>query len=205
MIDELYKDQMDKLWDSVARSLAHTGLTPNGVTWLGFILCFINSGAFVLHQSYWMFGLLAGLIELLDNLDGAVARVTGKSSLRGAYLDAVTDRYKDAFILLAVAEVSGAWLPASLALMGSLITSYIAARADVLGATAQKAGLPDLFERLERTVVLCIGLVLTSFVPSLGGLPLIAWVLWFLALMTHITAGQRFLRRWNQLRDLDET
>ena len=204
MIDELFKDRIDRLWDAIARSLAGTGITPDGVTWTGFILCFVNSAFFVVHHNYWVFGLLAGLIELLDNLDGAVARVQGQSSRRGAYLDAVTDRYKDAFILLAVAEVTGAWLPVALALMGSLITSYIAARADVLGAVASRGGLPDLFERLERTVVLCVGLVLTPFVPVLGGLPLIDWVLWFLAIMTQITAGQRFLRRWRAFRDLDE-
>ena len=60
---------------------------------------------------------------------------------------------------------------------------------------------PDLFERLERTVVLCVGLVLTPFVPILGGLPLIDWVLWLLALMTQITAAQRFLRRWSAFDD----
>ena len=111
MIDELFKDRIDRLWDAIARSLAGTGITPDGVTWTGFILCFVNSAFFVVHQNYWAFGLLAGLIELLDNLDGAVARVQGQSSRRGAYLDAVTDRYKDAFILLAVAEVTDAWLP----------------------------------------------------------------------------------------------
>ena len=201
MIDELFKDRIDRLWDAIARGLAGTGITPDGVTWTGFVLCFVNSAFFIVHQNYWVFGLLAGAIELLDNLDGAVARVQGQSTKRGAYLDAVTDRYKDAFILLAVAQVSGAWLPASLALMGSLVTSYIAARADVLGAVAKPGGLPDLFERLERTVVLCVGLVLTPFVPILGGLPLIDWVLWLLALMTQVTAVQRFLRRWSAFDD----
>ena len=62
---------------------------------------------------------------------------------------------------------------------------------------------PISVERLERTVVLCVGLVLTPFVPILGGMPLINWVLWFLALMTQITAGQRFLRRWRAFRDLE--
>lgn len=200
MIDELYKDRMDEIWNVVGRKLARTGLTPNAITLLGFLLCLLNSAAFVFHHNYVLFGVLAGAIELLDNLDGAVARVTGTSSVSGAYLDAVSDRYKDAFILLAVAQVTGAWLPASLALMGSLITSYTAARAAELGATKQSGGPPDLFERLERTVVLCLGLVLTPFIPALGGLPLIDWVLWFLAAMTHITAGQRFARRWRQLR-----
>ncbi|MFP6639064.1 MAG: CDP-alcohol phosphatidyltransferase family protein [Myxococcota bacterium] len=204
MIDELYKDRMDGLWDRLARQVARSGLTPNGVTWIGFGLCFFNSLAFVFHQNYWLFGVAAGLIELLDNLDGAMARVTDQSSSVGAFLDSVSDRYKDAFILLAVAQVTGAWLPATLALMGSLITSYVAARADVLGATGRKGGLPDLFERLERIAVLCIGLVLTPFVPKFWGLPLIVWVLWLLAAMTHITAGQRFIRRWRQLKESDD-
>ena len=40
MIDELFKDRIDRLWDAIARTLAGTGITPDGVTWTGFVLCF---------------------------------------------------------------------------------------------------------------------------------------------------------------------
>ncbi len=204
MIDELYKDRMDSGWDRVGRWVARTGLTPNAITWIGLVLCSLNAAAFVIHREFWVFGLLVGLIELLDNVDGAVARVTGLSSRRGAYLDATTDRYKDTFILLAIAYVTGFWLHAVLAISGSLITSYAAARAAMLGATGQGGGgLPDLFERLERTATLCIGLVAAPFCPPILGHALMWWVLYFVAFMTHLTGVQRMARRLRELDELD--
>jgi len=204
MIDELYKDQMDGGWDRVGRLVARTGLTPNAVTWLGMVLCTGNALWFCFHQNLWLFGLLVGLIELLDNVDGAVARVTGLSSRYGAYLDATTDRYKDSLILLAIAYVTGFWLPAALAVTGSLITSYAAARASMLGAHGDASGgLPDLFERLERTATLCVGLVVAPFCPPILGHALMWWVLYFVAVMTHITGFQRMGRRLKELGALD--
>ncbi len=204
MIDELYKDRMDVGWDRVGRWVARTGITPNGVTWLGLILCTTNALAFVAHGNLLIFGLLVGAIELLDNVDGAVARVTGLSSRRGAYLDATTDRYKDSLILIAVAMVTDLWLPAVLALSGSLITSYAAARASMLGAHGHNSkGLPDLFERLERTATLCLGLVAAPFCPPIFGHALMAWVLSFIAVMTHLTGIQRMARRLGELDRLD--
>jgi phosphatidylglycerophosphate synthase len=205
MIDELYKDQMDLFWDRLGRVVARTGLTPNGVTILGFVLCALNALAFVWHRNMLAFGIGVGLIELLDNVDGAVARVTGKSSLVGAYLDATTDRYKDTFILLAIAFVTDYWLACTLAIAGSLITSYAAARAAMLGAKDEPGAktLPDLFERLERIATLCIGLALNSFVTLPFGHDVIYYVVWLVAIMTQITGVQRFARRARQLAAMD--
>ena len=205
MIDELYKDRMDRWWDALGRVVARTGITPNHVTAIGFALSATNALAFLWHQHLIAFGILVAIVELLDNVDGAVARVTGQSSRAGAYLDATTDRYKDVFILVAIGWVTGFWLPTVIAIAGSLITSYAAARAAMLGATGEDdKGLPDLFERLERIGTLCIGMVATPFCPPIFGQPLLYWVIWFVAIMTQITAAQRFSRRLSQLRALDE-
>lgn len=207
MIDELFKHRIDLFWNHFGRVVARLGLTANAVTWIGFVLCTLNALAFVWHRNPLAFGLLVGAIELLDNVDGAVARVTGRSTRYGAYLDAATDRYKDFFILLAIAWVSGYWLAAMLAVGGSLITSYNHARAAMLGAGDDKAGggLPSLFERLERIATLCVGLALTGFLPGdlWRGHDLLYWVLWAVAGMTQITAAQRLLDRLRQLQRLD--
>ena len=205
MIDELYKDRMDRWWDAVGRIVARTGLTPNAVTWISLILAGGNAAFFIWHQSLIAYGLMVAVIELLDNVDGAVARVTGASSKRGAYLDATTDRYKDVFILIALGVVTHDWLPVTIALSGSLITSYAAARAAMLRADEDgRKGLPDLFERLERIGVLCVGMVATPFCPLILGQTLLFWVLWFVAIMTQITAVQRFSRKLGQLAELEE-
>jgi CDP-diacylglycerol--glycerol-3-phosphate 3-phosphatidyltransferase len=205
MIDELYKDQMDLFWNRLGRWVARTGLTPNHVTWIGFALCAANAAAFVAHRNMLVFGALVAIIELLDNVDGAVARVTGTSTRLGSYLDAATDRYKDFFILLAIAWVTGYWLACMLAVAGSLITSYNAARAAMLGATddGETRGLPDLFERFERIATLSIGLMLNPWVPLIAGHDLLFYVIWLVAIMTQLTAVQRFVRRARQLEKLD--
>ena len=117
----------------------------------------------------------------------------------------MTDRYKDFFILLAIAWVTSYWLACMFALAGSLITSYAHARAVMLGAGDEPAGrgLPDLFERFERIATLCIGLALTSYVPMIAGHDLLWWVVWGVALMTQVTGVQRIMRRLRQLRELD--
>ena len=208
VIDELYKDQMDRFWDRFGRVVAKLGLTPNMVTVAGIVLYTANALAFPFHQNFVVFGLLVGAIELLDNVDGAVARVTGKSTLYGSYLDAVTDRYKDFFILFSIAWVTGYWVPCVLAIAGSMITSYNAARAAQLGAhdDGGQGGLPDLFERLERITTICVGVVFTGFLsPDLVfGHDLLWAVLWLVALLTHLTAIQRFVRRGRVLEGLDE-
>lgn len=207
MIDELYKDQMDRFWDHFGRVVAKVGLTPNMVTVAGIVLCAANALAFPFHQNFIVFGLLVGAIELLDNVDGAVARVTGTSTLYGSYLDAVTDRYKDFFILFSIAWVTGYWVPCVLAISGGLITSYNAARAAQLGAhdDGGKGGLPDLFERLERITTICVGVVLSGFFADdlIFGHDLLWAVLCLVAALTHLTAIQRFVRRGRVLAGFD--
>jgi len=207
LIDELYKDQMDRFWDRFGKVVAKLGLTPNMVTVAGIVLCAANAAAFPWHRNFVAFGLLVAAIELLDNVDGAVARVTGTSTLYGSYLDAVTDRYKDFFILFSIAFVTGYWVPCVLAIAGSMITSYNAARAAQLGATDDggKGGLPDLFERLERIATICVGVVFTGFfAPDLVfGHDLLWGVLWLVAILTHLTAIQRFVRRGQVLKGFD--
>ena len=55
MIDELYKDSMDRFWDRFGRIVARTGLTPNMVTMAGIVLCTINAVAFPIHRNYVAF------------------------------------------------------------------------------------------------------------------------------------------------------
>jgi len=213
VIDSLFKQQMDRFWDRTGHTAAALGLTPNGVTTLGFVLSGANALLFLLwHQSFWIFGLSIALIELLDNVDGAVARVTGASTRFGAFFDAWTDRYKDLFLLLPIAEVTGWWAVVLLAVTGGLLTSYGSARAaqatgelDADARAIADHGWPDLFERLERIATLCVGLVFTDLVPAawLGGHSLLWVVLAFLAAMGHATAVQRFLRARRVLRHLD--
>jgi phosphatidylglycerophosphate synthase len=202
VIDALFKRHADAFWDRLGRAVARTGVSPNAITWGGLLLSALNSAAFVMHRNALAYGLLLAGTELLDDLDGALARVTGRSTRYGSFLDAATDRYKETLSLLAVALVTGYWLLSFLALAGSLLVSYNHARAAMEGAAAKGA---DLFERFERVATLVAGLVLRDMLPRdlFFGHDALAAALGLLAVLSHVTALQRLLRGRRGLRDLD--
>jgi phosphatidylglycerophosphate synthase len=188
MIDGLFKEKQDRLWDHVGRAVAKTGATPNQITTMGLLLAAGCCVAYVFHRIPWVFGLTLGLSELFDNVDGAVARVTRSSSKFGAYLDATTDRYKEAFVLGAIAHVTGEWTMAFVALTGSLITSYNKARAG-MEIPISNDRWPDVFERFERLLVLIAGLVASAWIPRALPIALIV-----VAVGSCFTSVQRLVR-----------
>ncbi len=201
MIDALYKPQLDRFWDRAGARLARAGVTPNAVTLAALALALANCAAFVWHRDTLVFGLCLALVECLDSVDGAVARMGGRSSRAGAFLDAASDRYKDVLPLFALGFVSREWALCFAAATGALLVSYGHARGLASGVRAEPQGLPDLFERTERVALLCLGLVLSPLVPAplLFGRDLLFLTLCALALVNHATAAQRFLRFWRQL------
>jgi phosphatidylglycerophosphate synthase len=203
VIDSLFREQQRAFWDRCGRAAARFGVSADGVTLFGFALSALNSLAFVFHRNTLLYGVLLAGTELLDNVDGAVARVTGHSTRAGAFLDAATDRYKETLSLLAVGWVTGHWAWCLLALSGSLLVSYNHARAAMEGAPAQSQR--DLFERFERVATLSLGLVLDRLVPRrlLFGEGALYAALVVLAVLSHVTALQRLLRGRRRLRELD--
>ena len=105
------------------------------------------------------YGLLAGGVLLLgsgffDMVDGQVARVTGKASQRGSYLDSVSDKIAESaiFVGIAVGGYAEPWLVVLAAAL-SLLVSYARAKSDALGIRMQGVGIG---ERAERLLVIAI-------------------------------------------------
>lgn len=169
------------------------GLTPNAITLFG--LCVCAASAILVALGY----LLAGGIVLLlasgfDILDGALARVTGREHRYGAFLDSTTDRYAECFTYIALlyyfllhAHSAVEPMLVTVALTGSLLVSYVRARAQSLGFD----GDGGLLARPERVVITVIGLVIR---------PALFWALWILAVLTNVTAVQRIWLVWQQSR-----
>lgn len=195
MLDGLYKDRQDRLWDHVARPLARTGLTPNQVTIASVVLVALFSIGYTVHRSSIAFGLSLTAAELLDNVDGALARVSGRSSKFGSYLDATTDRYKELFAFAAVGYVTGEWAICLFAVAGSMLTSYNKARAG-MEIPISNARWPDLFERFERIFVLVLALLVNPLVPTtiLWGKSALFGGLVVIAAMSLLSSVQRLLR-----------
>ena len=171
----------------VARAVARTGITPNGITFLGFAGNLI--AAWLAADGRW---LAAGAVMLagsaLDLLDGALARETGRATRFGAIFDAVLDRYSEAavlFGLLVFYETSGALLQVWLiciALAGSVLVSLVRAAAETAGLRLREG----LFTRAERVVLTAAALIAGHWLPVA-----VTAALWILAVLTCATAGQR--------------
>ncbi|MBK5254701.1 MAG: CDP-alcohol phosphatidyltransferase family protein [Vicinamibacteria bacterium] len=204
MIDSLYRSKQDAFWDRLGGVLARRGVSPDAVTKGAFLLSTLNSFAFLVHRNFLAYGLLLAMTELLDNLDGAVARVSGRKTRYGAFLDAATDRYKESLSLFVVAWVTGYWVACFAAVTGSLLTSYNRARAAVEGAQAAATGL-DLFERFERVATLVLGLVLSPLLPPslFLGRDALWGALVLIGILSHLTSVQRVWRARRVLRELD--
>ena len=166
--------------------LQATGISPNGLTLLGFLLT--ASSAFLLAIGSLIGGGLVLIVAaLFDMLDGSLARATGQSTKFGAFFDSSMDRYSESVILIALIYYytdsgSGPLEPVLLAvtLVGSMMVSYTRARAEALGVEC-KGGI---LQRPERIILLIVGL-LTSW---MGGM---VPILWLLAILTNVTALQR--------------
>lgn len=204
MIDGLFKTHIDPLWERVARPLAAAGFTPNQVTVAGLVLVAANVALFLLHRSTALLGLGLAVSFAFDALDGAVARLSGLSSRRGGYLDAVGDRYQELAVMLALGWDSDAWVAVILGLSGAYLTSYAKARTAV-EIPVDNDRWPDLFERQERIFFLCGLLVAAGTLFRLLGVEQTALVvgLWIYAALTHFTALQRAGRAWEMLTRAD--
>jgi CDP-diacylglycerol--glycerol-3-phosphate 3-phosphatidyltransferase len=158
------------------------GIHPNTMTILGVLGTAL--GAFMIARGNMLWGGLLILISVpFDALDGTMARLRGEANDWGAFVDSVADRYSE---LVTYAGLLYFYLGKNDALAcilvflsaaGSVLVSYIKARADSLNLNA-KGGL---LTRVERYIVLAPALVFNQ--------PMIA--LWILAVLTNVTAIQR--------------
>ena len=184
---------------SVTR-LARTGVTPNVLTTTGVSLCVLAAILVPFENRadkllvYWLAAAVFVVGSLLDILDGALARVGGKSTPFGAFIDSTTDRVGEGAMLAAIALVFSrngedwAVVVAVAAVVGSFLVSYTRARAEALGLK----GDVGLGSRAERVVLITAGLV---FAPW-GGLP---WAILVLAATAWLTVVQRVLHVRKQL------
>ena len=189
-----YKAWFNRLTDPLGRLLARLGVSPNTLTILGVLLCLGACLYVLLTGNIAVFVWLCLACGLFDSLDGAVARLSGRASKFGSYLDAMSDRYTEAMIAVTVAQVTGYWAWSMLAWTGAFITSYAKARAS-LEVSVSNTEWPDLLERTERGLIYLAGLGLAQWWQvTPGGHDLFYWTLVGLAVGTHATAVQRMVR-----------
>ena len=175
--------------------VAKTPVTPNTISWAGFMVA-AGAAALIITGHLFAAGFVVLFAGFFDMLDGALARGTNRTTQFGVILDATLDRLSEAVLLLSILflyfmeqSVAGL-LVVGLALVGSLLVSYIRARAEALGLEC----LVGFFTRAERVVVLALGLLLSQIDYAL----IIALAI--IMVFSFITISQRLLYVWRQTR-----
>ena len=173
----------------VAEKLLKVGLSPNHITLIG-LLGNIAAAVLIGFGYIRWAGLLAVLMAPLDAVDGAMARLRGSSSKFGAFFDSVIDRYDELFLFgglliwFYTQENFLGIILSFLSAMGALLVSYTRARAEGLGIST-KVGI---MTRIERAIVLIVGLLIGKPIWSVG----------IIALFANITAIQRIVFVWRE-------
>ncbi|MGB1368560.1 MAG: CDP-alcohol phosphatidyltransferase family protein [Acidimicrobiales bacterium] len=190
MFDGNFRKSVDKVLDPIGVLLSRIGVTANALTATGIVIAGIGS-VFIGQGRLFLGFIFLILTGLPDALDGAVAKASGTSSVRGAFLDSVSDRVTDILIFCGIAwylasNEPGRIMMLPVAVMGAaMLISYQRAKAESLGFDA-KGGI---MERAERFIVLALGLLISDILIP---------VLWVMLILTLITAIQRFIKVWKQ-------
>jgi CDP-diacylglycerol--glycerol-3-phosphate 3-phosphatidyltransferase len=210
-----------KIIDPFVKLLIKVGLTPNAVTFIGFMLNVGVAAIFIfgaedhsrddLSSVAWAGGLIL-FAGLFDMLDGQVARLGNMKSVFGALYDSVLDRYSELIMFLGICYylVANHYFLSSIfafiALIGSMMVSYVRARAEGLGIES-KGGLMQRPERVV-TIGLCALLcgVTSNYIGGdfklyIPGVPfhvfetmsLFTVPITILAVLTNITAFKRLM------------
>lgn len=187
-MDRLYRRGTEPLATYLARWV---WITPNRISFAGFLVGGVGAAICILTLPLWIAGVLYALGDLLDYLDGDVARRQGTGSKEGAILDAVLDRYTDFLAIGALiyltAVVSdrqtdfliGTWahltpgavvLLGLAALLGSMLTPYVRAKTEAQG----KSSVLSIGDRAMRNRILIVGLLLNQPIWTFGVIAVVA-------------------------------
>ncbi len=190
---EVRKSIAYRFTEPAVRLLARTPITPSVITWFGFLLA-VGAAVLIITGHLLAAGFVVLIAGFFDILDGALARYTNRVTHFGAVLDSTLDRLSEAVLLLGILvlyageqSITGILL-VSVALIGSLLVSYIRARAEALGLECQVG----LFTRAERVIVLALGLLLNQIDNAL----IIALAI--IVVFSFFTVGQRLVYVWKQ-------
>ncbi len=177
---EIFKKNAYNLLDPIVSFMAKIGLTPNGITIIGFMVTISASGILVYGAEkglrsdpkyITLFGITLLLAGVFDMLDGHLARKTGKMSVFGAFFDSIIDRYSEMVMFFGIAYylvsfdyfLSGIF--SFIAMIGSIMVSYARARAEGLGYEC-KVGM---MQRPERILLIGITAILYGVLYGIFG------------------------------------
>jgi len=148
-------------------ALRRTGVTPNALTLTGLVGS-AAAGAVIARDYLLLGGVLVLVSGAFDLFDGPLARAKGQTTKFGAVLDSTCDRLGEAAVLLGLLILylnqDAFWEPLLIftALVGSVLVSYVRARAEGLGLKCEVG----IFTRAERVIALAVGLMVGQWIEK---------------------------------------
>ena len=205
MVLDNYRTTLD--WWLVPLAKAFRHIHPDVFTWLSLVAAVAGGVAFWksdtsdiglnLLLAAWACVLLNSVLDLLD---GKVAKLTGKATPRGDYLDHAIDRFSDTLFVLGIAFSGWARLEVGvLALTGTLLTSYMGTQAQAVGLKRNYAGLLGRADRMVLMLIVPIAdwlWVRQGYAApweEVGFQSMLEIMLAYFALMGILTTAQRFI------------
>lgn len=207
MVLDSFRQAADRLLNPLAKRLSR--VSPNVLSWIALLFAALAAISFYAPR---FVPLVLGAVFLFlnavfDALDGKVAKLTGKASARGDFLDHLLDRYADVLMLggIALGPYCPTWL-GLLAIVGVLLTSYVGTQAQAVGIGRDYRGILGRADRL--VILLAAALLQASFDPfamqSIGAgaaqFTVLGWTMLLFAVLGNATAIQRAMSAWRRLR-----
>ncbi len=180
------KEKFLNIFIPLSKFLSEKRVSPNLITFFGTAISLLAGILFYFERTSFA-GLSVILSGLMDIIDGQVAKISKKETKFGGVLDSSLDRYSEIFIYTGISLLflkkgdKITFLVVVFALLGSMLVSYIKARADGAGIPI-KSGI---FQRAERFVFISAGGIL--------GVEILKVFMYIIALVSHITAIQRLV------------
>lgn len=212
-----YRDYLQgviyKVIDPLIKGMIKIGMTPNAVTTIGFLLNILSAAIFVYagtvgdEQTFLYVGIGGGILlfaSLFDMLDGRLARVGNMATEFGAFYDSVLDRYSELVTLFGIVFLLfnklyfWSAIVTFVALIGSIMVSYVRARAEGLDIEC-KVGL---MQRPERVVLTSLGALFCGIfggIEAFDPMYILIVPMWIIAILANYTAFVRIMHCYRVL------
>ncbi len=202
------RGRIKKVFEPIALAMGRVGLTPNGLTLIGFGISI--AGALLLVAQLWVIGGIVVFVGgAFDMFDGTLARATGKVSPFGAFMDSVFDRWGEAVVYLGIAwgavlaDADTVAILATAALGAAFMVSYTRAKSEGLGfSPGIGMAAIGVMPREIRLIVLSLGLIVAG---ATANLTILSAALAIIAIGAVITVIQRILQTRSQAKSADTT
>ena len=182
---------MNKYILIIGEIVARTGLSPNIITVLTLLFSILALISIAFYSSVILLFVFILLSSVMDVLDGAVARASGKTTPFGAFLDSTVDRIADALIIYSLKFLGFSIDLVFLLIILSFMISYTRSRAESLGIKMEGVGI---IERAERLIIIMFAILLSLFNRVFSLI-----LLYILIILSFITLIQRIFYVYRNL------